>query len=402
MTSATQEALSRNLQLRSSAVRTRAAAVDLELRRLDADQAAEQLRMTEPFVPDAFFAAGEAAALRTLLAFRRLAAKADILCGQLESDERAGAVSDDFVAAADVRAQLARLSAAAALVAAGLAVASDAAFVRGGALLHDAAGAERRLDGLLALLRREEFRAQDALPEVRRLAAQAAALADAHVPAAAATAQRIEAHAAAAAFGADVQLANLVYAQQLLAAHDAGLASAAAAVALAAKAAKGGALRLLRRARELNAAGLVASPEAAALAARIAQASGALAEYAARLRLAVQDTAAAGGGAAARLALALASIAQDVFGARADAGMAPALAAAQQLAADLAAVLPQLEGAQPPAAPAGAPWVRRAAAFKASLVQNADVERRTGALHEEIVSLARELKLRDQALQESA
>ncbi|KAJ2006269.1 hypothetical protein H4R26_001489, partial [Coemansia thaxteri] len=47
-----------------------------------------------------------------------------------------------------------------------------------------------------------------------------------------------------------------------------------------------------------------------------------------------------------------------------------------------------------------APWIKRAAQFKASLVQNADVERRTMALNEEITSLARELKLRDQAIQE--
>ncbi|KAJ2806620.1 hypothetical protein H4S07_003765, partial [Coemansia furcata] len=47
-----------------------------------------------------------------------------------------------------------------------------------------------------------------------------------------------------------------------------------------------------------------------------------------------------------------------------------------------------------------APWVKRAAQFKASLVQNSDVERRTEALNEEIVSLARKLRVRDQAIQE--
>ncbi|KAJ1842571.1 hypothetical protein LPJ57_009981, partial [Coemansia sp. RSA 486] len=54
-----------------------------------------------------------------------------------------------------------------------------------------------------------------------------------------------------------------------------------------------------------------------------------------------------------------------------------------------------------PGSSSEAPWTRRAVAFKAGLVQNADVERRTAALQEEIVSLARELKIRDQSLQES-
>ncbi|KAJ1828425.1 hypothetical protein LPJ56_001122 [Coemansia sp. RSA 2599] len=404
LSSQTQEMLSLNLQLRSTAMRSRAAAVDLELRRLDAEQAAEQLRMTEPFVPDAFFAS-EATALRSVLAFRRLAAKADILCRQLESDERAGTVSDDFVAAADVRAQMARISGASALVAGALAACSDAEFLRAGALLHDATTAERRIDGLLSLVREEEFRAIDALPEVRRLAAQATAVADANVQKDAAVALRIEAQAASVAYGTDLQLANLVYVEQLLAsadseaAVDGGLPAAAASAVVNTRAIKAIALRLLRRARELREAGLIADASASEKLSQVAQGSSELSEYAARLRSVVQDTLAHE---PARLQHALASVAQDALGARGDdAGLTSALAAIQRLAQDLNSALSSLESAVPEPASCEAPWARRAVAFKAGLVQNADVERRTAALQEEIVSLARELKIRDQALQES-
>ncbi|KAJ2236932.1 hypothetical protein GGF40_000814 [Coemansia sp. RSA 1286] len=403
LSSQTQEMLSLNLQLRSTAMRSRAAAVDLELRRLDAEQAAEQLRMTEPFVPDAFFAS-EATALRSVLAFRRLASKADILCRQLESDERAGTVSDDFVAAADVRSQMARISGASALVAGALASCSDAEFLRAGALLHDASTAERRIDGLLSLVREEEFRAIDALPEVRRLAAQAIAIADANVPKDAAAALRIEAQAASVAFGTDLQLANLVYVEQLLANADSeaaiegGLPAAAASAVVNIRAIKAVALRLLRRARELREAGLVADASASEKLARVAQSSTELSEYAVRLRSVVQDTLAHE---PARLQHALASVAQDALGARGDdAGLTPALAAIQRLTQDLNSALSSLETAAPGSS-SEAPWTRRAVAFKAGLVQNADVERRTAALQEEIVSLARELKIRDQSLQES-
>ncbi|KAJ2852470.1 hypothetical protein J3B02_003472, partial [Coemansia erecta] len=403
LSSQTQEMLSLNLQLRSTAMRSRAAAVDLELRRLDAEQAAEQLRMTEPFVPDAFFAS-EATALRSVLAFRRLAAKADILCRQLESDERAGTVSDDFVAAADVRAQMARISGASALVAGALATCSDAEFLRAGGLLHDASTAERRIDGLLSLVREEEFRAIDALPEVRRLAAQATAIADTNVPSDAAVALRIEAQTASVAFGTDLQLANLVYVEQLLAnagskaAFDGGLPATVASAVVNMRAVKAIALRLLRRARELREAGLAVDAMASERLSRIAQSSSELSEYAVRLRSVVQDTLAHE---PARLQHALASVAQDALGARGDgAGLTPALAAIQRLTQDLSFALSSLESATPGPS-CEAPWARRAVAFKAGLVQSTDVERRTAALQEEIVSLARELKIRDQTLQES-
>ncbi|KAJ2726364.1 hypothetical protein GGI07_000679 [Coemansia sp. Benny D115] len=398
MTSQTQEMLSLQMKLRTTAMRSRAAAVDLELRRLDAEQAAEELRMTAPFVPDAFFAS-EADALRALLAFRRVAAKADILCRQLEAPESEGTVSDDFVAVADVRAQLAQLAGAAMLVAGGMTCASEADFARGAVLLHDASVSERRLDGLLSLLRQEEFRAADALPEVRRLASQAEALASSNVPADAAIAVRVEAQAAAVAYGAEVQLANFVYTEQLLAPADGSLGTVAASVVANVKSTKATALRLLRRAKELRSASLVVDASAVEHIARITRASAELSEYAARLRSAVQDTVAHN---ASQLPQALASVAQDVFGTQGDVGLSPAMTAVQKLAQSLSAVLPLLENAAPDtSATAEAPWMRRAAAFKTSLVQNADVERRTSALREEIVSLARELKLRDQALQES-
>ncbi|KAJ1671424.1 hypothetical protein EV182_007635, partial [Spiromyces aspiralis] len=47
------------------------------------------------------------------------------------------------------------------------------------------------------------------------------------------------------------------------------------------------------------------------------------------------------------------------------------------------------------------PWIKRAEQFKSSLVQNSDVERRIESLNEEIISLARELKLKEKEIQES-
>ncbi|KAJ1854488.1 hypothetical protein GGH12_004218 [Coemansia sp. RSA 1822] len=427
-----QQALSLNLQLRSTALRTRARAVDLELRRLDTDQATERLAMTEPFLPDHFFRT-EAGALAAVLSVRRLAAKADVLCAQLEQDEAAASISDAFVAAADVRAQLSQFSGGAALLAGFLSTCSAADFAHAPALQTDAQGMERRLNGLIDLVRSEEFRAPDALPEVRRLTAQLREMADTHVPQAleATAPQRLANAASRLAFAADEQLANLVFAEQLLAepeteslvfadADRQALAMrvlpAMASVVQNCKAAKLPALKLLRQADDMLRANVAANDRAFELADDVLQASDELRDYSVRVRSVVQSyfvSASAGDGdgepimepvSLERLQQDLASIAQDVFGATEATPLGLALGVSQRVGRELSALLAFVGDDQNAQAAncAEAPWVARAQQFKASLVQNTDVERRTRELEEEIVSVRRELKLRDQALREGS
>ncbi|KAJ2451611.1 hypothetical protein EV183_003492 [Coemansia sp. RSA 2336] len=396
-----QEALSRNLQLRSSALRSRAAAVDLELRRLDADQAAARLEMTEPFLPAHF--GTDADAISTVLAFRRVAAKADIVCRQLEQDT--DVISDDFVAAAAVRALLAQLSGDALLVAASMRASDSAKFVRMAALLPDAQAVERRLTGLVDLVRSEEFRAADTLGEVRRLAGQMRALADAHVPAKmpAVASQRLANIASYVAFAADELVANAAFAEQLLASGS-QLALPLSSLAERCRAAKSPAVKLLRRTGDMLSAGLeLEDSQALDLAAPLAQTCSELREFCTRARTVVKDsTDSESQNDPARLPQDLSAIAYDVFGAADAAPLDVALNAAQRLTHDLSALLTCVSGDlnMQKAEPIEAPWSVRATQFKASLVQNADVEKRTGQLNEEIVSLARELKLRDQTIQE--
>ncbi|KAJ2147535.1 hypothetical protein IW136_000003 [Coemansia sp. RSA 678] len=426
-----QQALSLNLQLRSTALRTRARAVDLELRRIDADQATERLAMTEPFLPDHFFRT-EAGALGAVLSVRRLAAKADVLCAQLEQDEAAASISDAFVAAADVRAQLSQFSGGAALLAGYLSTCSAADFAHAPALQTDAQGMERRLNGLIDLVRSEEFRAPDALPEVRRLTAQLREMADTHVPQTleATAPQRLANTASRLAFAADEQLANLVFAEQLLAEPETEslvfadadrqvlamrVLPAMASVVQNCKAAKLPALKLLRQADDMLRANVAANDRAFELADEVLQASDELRDYSVRVRSVVQSyfVSASGDGdgepimepvSLERLQQDLASIAQDVFGSAEATPLGLALSVSQRLGRELSALLAFVgddQNAQS-AERAEAPWVARAQQFKSSLVQNTDVERRTRELEEEIVSVRRELKLRDQALREGS
>ncbi|KAJ2502077.1 hypothetical protein GGH96_001355 [Coemansia sp. RSA 1972] len=425
-----QQALSLNLQLRSTALRTRARAVDLELRRLDTDQATERLAMTEPFLPDHFFRT-EAGALGAVLSVRRLAAKADVLCAQLEQDEAAASISDAFVAAADVRAQLSQFSGGAALLAGYLSTCSAADFAHAQALQTDAQGMERRLNGLIDLVRSEEFRAPDALPEVRRLTAQLREMADAHVPQTleAMAPQRLTNAASRLAFAADEQLANLVFAEQLLAEPETEslvfadadrqvlamrVLPAMASVVQNCKAAKLPALKLLRQADDMLRANVAANDRAFELADDVLLASDELRDYSVRVRSVVQNYFVSASGddgepiveavSLERLQQDLASIAQDVFGATEATPLGLALSVSQRLGRELSALLSFVGDDQNAQAAdrAEAPWVARAQQFKSSLVQNTDVERRTRELEEEIVSVRRELKLRDQALREGS
>ncbi|KAJ2334749.1 hypothetical protein GGI00_001704, partial [Coemansia sp. RSA 2681] len=432
-----QEMLSRNLHLQSTMVKTKAKAIDLEIRRLDADQAAELLAMYEPFLPDHFYKS-ESEALRSLLSFKRLAAKSEILCKQLEQDEKADTgISDDFVATAEIRSLLTQFAGVSGLFVSFLSSCTDMEFMRLASLLHDTQGAERRINGLIDILRKEEFRATEVLPEIRRLAAQLTGLADAHIPAdaRATDAQRLDIKVSHLAFGSDIQLSNLFYVEQLLvsgptADTDDGdnvfaavftsadrqrivseVVPSVASVIQNCKASKAAAIKLLRRSKELKAAGLAVSSSALDVVGRVERQCDQLVEYSVRARTVIQDyftdsaSGTAGDGAEAGQSAALAqigfdrlrqdinSVAQDVFGSNDAMPLGLALNASQQLTKELTAALALISDSDSVAKmDAGeAPWIKRAAQFKASLIQNADVERRTEALNEEIVSLARKL-----------
>ncbi|KAJ2424770.1 hypothetical protein GGF41_002666, partial [Coemansia sp. RSA 2531] len=320
---------------------------------------------------------------------------------------------------------------------------TDMEFMRLASLLHDTQGAERRLNGLIDILRKEEFRATEALPEIRRLAAQLNGLVDAHIPAdaRATAAQRLDVKVSRLAFGSDIQLSNLFYIEQLLVSGpttDRGdsesdranvflsadrqriaseVVPSVASVIQNCKASKAVAIKLLRRSKELKGAGMAASSNALEAVGRVEQQCNQLVEYSVRVRTVIQDyfsvsasgdDSEAGQGAALaqisfdRLQQDINNVAQDVFGANDAMPLGLALNASQQLTKELTAALALISDSDTVSKMevCEAPWIKRAAQFKASLVQNADVERRTEALNEEIVSLARKLRLRDQAIQE--
>src|SRR6202012_3534033 len=81
--SQSQAMLSLNLQLQSTAMKAQAKAIDLELRKLEAMQANDNLTLVQPYLPDGFFRT-ENDSIQCLLLFKRLSFKSDLVNKHLE------------------------------------------------------------------------------------------------------------------------------------------------------------------------------------------------------------------------------------------------------------------------------------------------------------------------------
>ena len=79
LTSQSQAMLSLNQKLHNTAHKSQAKAIDLDLRKLDAAQASEHLRIIQPYLPISFFESGDADSANCLLFFQRLAFKSDLI-----------------------------------------------------------------------------------------------------------------------------------------------------------------------------------------------------------------------------------------------------------------------------------------------------------------------------------
>ena len=73
-----------NMKLQTSAAKTQVKAIDLELRRLDAEEASEHLAIVQLFLPEAFQAEGDS--VLALLRFKRVGFKANLIHGVIRED----------------------------------------------------------------------------------------------------------------------------------------------------------------------------------------------------------------------------------------------------------------------------------------------------------------------------
>ncbi|CBQ68438.1 related to Dynactin 1 [Sporisorium reilianum SRZ2] len=173
---ADQAMLNLNLKLQSSALKSQAKTIDLELGRLQASQATSHLEMVRSYLPSAYFEA-DADAVNCLLFFRRMAAKSDLIKSIVETnhdiqESLSGIVPEIMVSVCEMRHSIAHFGALSRQIAAVLRLAPSEVFLRGGRMYRENMAIERKVDAFIAALRREELKEQECGLEFGRFVKQ--------------------------------------------------------------------------------------------------------------------------------------------------------------------------------------------------------------------------------------
>jgi dynactin 1 len=145
LTSQTQAMLNLNMQLQQSAIKSQSKAIELELRRLDALQAADHLDLIQPYLPESFHSL-DADSIRTLLAFKRFMFKCELLVkflNDMKHDSKTAAL-EERLCAVQIKSKSAALCALLAQLVSFVSMTSVENFTAVGRVLGDVQSAEKR------------------------------------------------------------------------------------------------------------------------------------------------------------------------------------------------------------------------------------------------------------------
>ena len=172
-----------NLKLQVSAAKTQVKTIDLELRRLDAQEAAEHLAIVQLFLPEAFHADRDS--VMALLRFKRVGFKANLLHGFVK--ERVNGAphpghEDDIFAACDILDRLSWVTSMCDRFVNAISYCSVDAFAKFEGALYELEPVERALNGWIDGLRRDELKEKQCASELQRTIALMSHLAEIHIP----------------------------------------------------------------------------------------------------------------------------------------------------------------------------------------------------------------------------
>ena len=171
-----------NLKLQTNAAKTQVKTIDLELRKLDAQEASEHLAIVQLFLPEAFHA--ERDSVLALLRFKRIEFKADLVHGFIK--ERVASfgtrgMDEDVFAACDVLDKLTWIASMAERFINSICSCSADEFANYDSALYELEPVERALNGHIDGLRREDLKETDMAQELQRSIAVMSHLASLHV-----------------------------------------------------------------------------------------------------------------------------------------------------------------------------------------------------------------------------
>lgn len=172
-----------NMKLQVSAAKTQVKTIDLELRRLEAQEAAEHLAIVQLFLPEAFHADRDS--VMALLRFKRVGFKANLLHGfvkeRLTSSSYKGH-EDDIFASCDILDKLAWVTAMCDRFVNAISFCSVDDFAKFEGALYELEPVERGLNGWIDGLRRDDLKEKLCASELQRTIALMSHLAELHIP----------------------------------------------------------------------------------------------------------------------------------------------------------------------------------------------------------------------------
>ncbi|RCI05266.1 hypothetical protein CU098_009430 [Rhizopus stolonifer] len=182
LSSQSQAMMSLNMQLQSTVMKAQAKSIDLELRKLDAAQANDRLSYIQPYLPEAFFKT-ENDAISCVLLYKRLVFKAELIIKHLDqnqpiSEKIMDTVPESLVSVCEMRQRAGWLSDLSKRFVTFIVNCNPVTFIKMGQVYHDLVGTERRLTGIVDLLRTDEINENECVIELQRMIAQLEHLSD--------------------------------------------------------------------------------------------------------------------------------------------------------------------------------------------------------------------------------
>ncbi|KAG0655268.1 hypothetical protein C6P46_001082 [Rhodotorula mucilaginosa] len=182
LTSQSQAMLNLNLKLQSTVLKSQVKAIDLELRELEARQAAEHLAIVQPYLPPAFFES-DSDAVDALLFFERVGEKVALLVRYIEQKHTVGealdgTVPDDLIGICEARSKLDHFAALNKRFSAHLRRCPPATFLKMGSVYREVVSTEKRIDAYVEALRKEELQEISCAKDLEGIIAQTEHLAE--------------------------------------------------------------------------------------------------------------------------------------------------------------------------------------------------------------------------------
>lgn len=178
--------MSLNLKLQSTAAKSQAKTIELELQNLKTRQANELLSIIQPYLPQ-IYVESDGDSTNTYLLFKRMAAKADLLNVTLAEryslpESLNGHVTEPLIGICEMRGRIAALSILCKRFASTLRRCEPNTFLTIGRIYSEINPLERRLDTHIDLLKREEFRSLECVTDVTKISNQFEHLSELYLP----------------------------------------------------------------------------------------------------------------------------------------------------------------------------------------------------------------------------